>query len=209
MKQLRQMKRSTRNSWFTYALVVAAFVIVQLLRAFKEGGIGAMLEGQLIPICAYITMAVSLNLVVGISGELSLGHAGFMSLGAFAGSAFAIALEGTVALLSPASGPGHGIRRPGGGGPGLPHRHPGATPERRLPGHCHAGLWRDHQEHCHQRLSGRGRQRPALQLPQRHQRAGGGRRGADPGPHGRHELPAHLHLRGGLHSGDGGPHRGL
>ena len=98
MKQLRQMKRSTRNSWFTYALVVAAFVIVQLLRAFKEGGIGAMLEGQLIPICAYITMAVSLNLVVGISGELSLGHAGFMSLGAFAGSAFAIALEGTVAL---------------------------------------------------------------------------------------------------------------
>lgn len=30
-------------------------------------------------------MAVSLNLTVGISGELSLGHAGFMSVGAFAG----------------------------------------------------------------------------------------------------------------------------
>ena len=30
-------------------------------------------------------MAVSLNLTVGILGELSLGHAGFMSVGAFAG----------------------------------------------------------------------------------------------------------------------------
>ncbi len=98
MKRIRQMKRSTRNSWFTYTLVVAAFAVVQLLRTFQDGGIGAMLEGQLIPICAYVTMAVSLNLVVGISGELSLGHAGFMSLGAFAGSAMAIALQDTVAL---------------------------------------------------------------------------------------------------------------
>jgi len=38
-----------------------------------------------VPICVYIVMAVSLNLVVGISGELSLGHAGFMSVGAFSG----------------------------------------------------------------------------------------------------------------------------
>ena len=37
------------------------------------------------PICAYIVMAVSLNLTVGILGELSLGHAGFMSVGAFTG----------------------------------------------------------------------------------------------------------------------------
>ena len=44
------------------------------------------LKGQMIPICVYIVMAVSLNLVVGISGELSLGHAGFMSIGAFTGA---------------------------------------------------------------------------------------------------------------------------
>ena len=43
------------------------------------------LKGQLVPICAYIVMAISLNLTVGISGELSLGHAGFMSVGAFSG----------------------------------------------------------------------------------------------------------------------------
>ena len=97
MKRMKQMKRSTRTSFFTYALVIAAFVIIQLLRTFLEGGVGSVLEGQLIPICAYVTMALALNLVVGISGELSLGHAGFMSLGAFAGSAFAQALQESMA----------------------------------------------------------------------------------------------------------------
>ena len=97
MKRLRQMKRSTRSSLFTYALVIVAFLVIQSLRIFSEGGVGSVLEGQLIPICAYVTMALALNLVVGISGELSLGHAGFMSLGAFAGSAFAQALQDSVA----------------------------------------------------------------------------------------------------------------
>ena len=67
------MKKSTKNSLFTYTLVIAAFVVVQALR--MGPGVGAMLEGQLIPICAYIVMALALNLVVGVSGDLSLGHA--------------------------------------------------------------------------------------------------------------------------------------
>ena len=87
MRQLGQMKKSTKNSLFTYTLVIAAFVVVQALR--MGPGVGAMLEGQLIPICAYIVMALALNLVVGVSGELSLGHAGFMSIGAFLGCAAA------------------------------------------------------------------------------------------------------------------------
>jgi branched-chain amino acid transport system permease protein len=48
--------------------------------------ISRSLKGQLVPICCWIVMAVSLNLVVGISGELSLGHAGFMSVGAYTGA---------------------------------------------------------------------------------------------------------------------------
>ena len=44
------------------------------------------LKGQLVPICCWIVMAVSLNLVIGVSGELSLGHAGFMSVGAYSGA---------------------------------------------------------------------------------------------------------------------------
>jgi branched-chain amino acid transport system permease protein len=37
-----------------------------------------------------IILAVSLNLVTGFLGELSLGHAGFMSIGAFAGALFTL-----------------------------------------------------------------------------------------------------------------------
>lgn len=95
-KNLLTMNKSTRSMIFTYALVIGSFVIIQLLRTFKDGGVGAVLEGQLIPICAYVTMALALNLVVGISGELSLGHAGFMSIGAFMGCAAAGALADVI-----------------------------------------------------------------------------------------------------------------
>ena len=36
----------------------------------------------------YVILAVSLNLTVGILGELSLGHAGFMCVGAFTSAFF-------------------------------------------------------------------------------------------------------------------------
>ncbi len=71
----------------TYGVVVIAFIICQILIGNKM--MSRSLRGQLVPICCYIVMAVSLNLTVGISGELSLGHAGFMSIGAFSGVIFA------------------------------------------------------------------------------------------------------------------------
>ncbi len=71
----------TKNSVISYGIVIIAFVVVSVLNGM--GLVSSTLQGQLVPICAYIIMAVSLNLVVGISGELSLGHAGFMSAGAF------------------------------------------------------------------------------------------------------------------------------
>ena len=73
----------TKNSAISYGIVIAAFVIVTVLNGM--GLVSSSLQGQLVPICCYIIMAVSLNLVVGISGELSLGHAGFMSVGAYTG----------------------------------------------------------------------------------------------------------------------------
>ena len=42
MRQLGQMKKSTKNSLFTYTLVIAAFVVVQALR--MGPGVGAMLD---------------------------------------------------------------------------------------------------------------------------------------------------------------------
>ncbi len=84
MKALKNLLAgSRRDSVISYGIVVIAFVIVQIM--VSTGNITSSLKGQLVPICAYIIMAVSLNLTVGILGELSLGHAGFMSVGAFAG----------------------------------------------------------------------------------------------------------------------------
>ncbi len=71
------------NKLITFGIVIVAFIICQAM--IKTGNMSRSLKGQLIPICVYICMAVSLNLTVGISGELSLGHAGFMSIGAFSG----------------------------------------------------------------------------------------------------------------------------
>ena len=65
----------------TFGIVILAFVLCNVF--YKS--MSRSLRGQLIPITCWIVMAVSLNLVVGISGELSLGHAGFMSIGAFSG----------------------------------------------------------------------------------------------------------------------------
>ena len=67
----------------TYTLVTVAFVILQLL--MSQGKLSSTMKGFLVPACAYIVLAISLNLLVGICGELSLGHAGFMGIGAFTG----------------------------------------------------------------------------------------------------------------------------
>lgn len=80
----RKISKKTINNLVTYAIIILAFVVCQVLAA--NGGMSRSLRGQLVPICVYIVMAVSLNLVVGVSGELSLGHAGFMSVGAFSGA---------------------------------------------------------------------------------------------------------------------------
>ena len=80
---MKRLSKTSRANGLTYVMVVAAFVILQALSA--GGGLSSTLQGQLVPICAYVVMALSLNLTVGILGELSLGHAGFMSVGAFSG----------------------------------------------------------------------------------------------------------------------------
>ncbi len=89
MKKL-QIKSTTRSNYITIGMVVVAFVIMYILNG--AGFISNNLSGQLVPICAYICMAISLNLTVGILGELSLGHAAFMSVGAFTGVIAAVSV---------------------------------------------------------------------------------------------------------------------
>lgn len=81
---MKKTKKTLVSNLITYGIVIAAFVVCQIL--IQNGQMTRSFKGQLVPICVYVVMAVSLNLTVGISGELSLGHAGFMSVGAFTGA---------------------------------------------------------------------------------------------------------------------------
>ena len=62
--------------------VVAIYFTFTLL--INSGGLNRYYRNILFSICINIIMAVSLNLTTGMLGELALGHAGFMAVGAFA-----------------------------------------------------------------------------------------------------------------------------
>ena len=91
MMKLKAMKKDTKVNFATYAGVIIAFVVLMILR--EMGMLSRSLSGMLVPICCYVVMAISLNLTVGVLGELSLGHAGFMSVGAFTGVIVAMGLS--------------------------------------------------------------------------------------------------------------------
>lgn len=88
------MSKTTKNNCITYGMVIVAYIVVQ--GVLLSGNMSSLMEGLLVPLCTYVILAVSLNLVVGISGELSLGHAGFMCIGAFSGALFSKCAMGTM-----------------------------------------------------------------------------------------------------------------
>ena len=88
------IKKSTRSDLITYAMVLVVFAVVEILKS--TGNLTSLLRGLLVPLCMYSILAVSLNLVVGYLGELSLGHAGFMCVGAYASSIFSVVTQNTL-----------------------------------------------------------------------------------------------------------------
>lgn len=94
MKKLGKTTKTTKNNFITYAMVVVAYALVQVMVA--GGHVSSLMKGMLVPLCIYAILAVSLNLTVGILGELSLGHAGFMCVGAFASAFFSKCVDGAV-----------------------------------------------------------------------------------------------------------------
>ncbi|MCR5720012.1 MAG: branched-chain amino acid ABC transporter permease [Lachnospiraceae bacterium] len=81
-----KIKSKKYSDLITFGIVIIAFILMQGLTSL--GLISSLLKGLLVPLCCYSILAVSLNLTVGIMGELSLGHAGFMCVGAFASAFF-------------------------------------------------------------------------------------------------------------------------
>ena len=85
MKKLN-LNKTSKDNFVTYGIVLAIVLIAEIM--LLTGNMSSLLKGLLVPICSYVILAVSLNLTVGILGELSLGHAGFMCVGAFTSAFF-------------------------------------------------------------------------------------------------------------------------
>ena len=76
---LKRYFSKTNLCWIALAAVV--FTVVTVL--INAGLLGSYYQITLYNICINIILAVSLNLIIGICGQFSLGHAGFMCIGAY------------------------------------------------------------------------------------------------------------------------------
>ncbi len=88
------MTKQTKSNLITYGIVIGAYIIIEIL--MLTGNISSHMKGLLVPMTYYAVIAVALNLCVGILGELSIGHCGFMCIGAFFSAFFSKAMENTI-----------------------------------------------------------------------------------------------------------------
>ena len=88
---MASLKKNKWKHYINYA-VIAAFTVVFAILSFS-GALKSSDVYLLEKIAIAIMLAVSLSMVVGFLGELSLGHAGFMCVGAYLGGKTAVILE--------------------------------------------------------------------------------------------------------------------
>ena len=97
MGYVSNVKKTFKLKYCFNYIGVAAFLVLMII--LSSTGVLSRSAVNLLPKIAYsIILAVSLNLVVGFLGELSLGHAGFMCVGAYLGSYFSCTITLTIRL---------------------------------------------------------------------------------------------------------------
>ena len=86
--------KKQRGRFLSFAIVIIAYIIIEIL--LKTGNLKSLFSSLLVPITCYVVASIGLNLNVGVSGELNLGQAGFMSVGAFCGVCVSGILAGRI-----------------------------------------------------------------------------------------------------------------
>lgn len=88
------------------ALIGCAILFAILQGMLEADFIGAFWELNMVLICINIILAASLNMINGYTGQFSIGHAGFMAVGAYVGAIMTVklGLDFTVALLAGTAG---------------------------------------------------------------------------------------------------------
>ncbi len=80
---MKKLFKKNSKAFTSYAVVIAAYILITILNS--TGSLSQTMNALLVPTCAYIVAALALNLLVGYLGDLCLGQAGFMAVGAFSG----------------------------------------------------------------------------------------------------------------------------
>lgn len=81
------MTKKTATSYIINLLgIVVLFAVLTIL--MQQGIISKYVTGILTLVCINIVLAVSLNVTTGCLGQIALGHAGFMSVGAYTAALF-------------------------------------------------------------------------------------------------------------------------
>lgn len=84
---MKETSVSLRTRYITTAIILISFLVIGQI--ITSGGmLGRTQNALVIQVGFYIILAVSLNLVAGYMGQLPLGHAGFMAVGAYTAAIF-------------------------------------------------------------------------------------------------------------------------
>jgi len=84
------MKKLLSRDAVTMYIVILFYAVYSAM--IYSGSASRQMLNMVITLSCYVLLSVSLNLVVGFLGELSLGHAAFMSVGAYSGSMLSVAI---------------------------------------------------------------------------------------------------------------------
>jgi branched-chain amino acid transport system permease protein len=83
--------KHTKGFWSSIVLAVVFAVVVQFL--ITGGSLNPFYVNTLFFIGINIILAVSLHLIIGITGQFSIGHAGFLAVGAYASAIITMKLQ--------------------------------------------------------------------------------------------------------------------
>lgn len=88
------MRKETKNNLITFGGTAVLFIVLAALSS--AGMLSSSMTGILPTVGIYVILAISLNLTVGVLGELSLGHAGFMCIGAYTAGTLSLIFRETI-----------------------------------------------------------------------------------------------------------------
>lgn len=91
------MKKNLKYNLIWLAIMIAGYIIINVLEL--TGIIGQFAETTLVLIGINIILATGLNLIIGFSGQFSLGHAGFMAIGAYVCALITTAIPNALGMI--------------------------------------------------------------------------------------------------------------